>query len=64
MSKETPKNQNPVQRTIFTKERLIIKLRKEITNIRSEADYEIEKINFRIKMAQTLVDALKKGQQP
>ena len=55
------KPESPVERQIFLKERLIGKLRKQIASVRSEADEQVRKIEFRIKMAQTLVDALTKG---
>lgn len=51
---------NPVNRTVFLKERLIKRLRNEISNIHQRAAEEVKRIEFRIKMAQTLVDALKK----
>lgn len=52
---------NPVERTIASKERLVVKLRKEIEAVRAEANEEIIGIEYRIKLAQTLIDALKKG---
>jgi len=52
---------NPVQKTIANKEKLIVRLRNEILASRQECEAGVKKIEFRIKMAQTLVDALKKG---
>jgi hypothetical protein len=60
MAKEK-KAESPVERPIFLKQRLIGTLRKEIATVRAQADEQVKKIEFRIKMAQTLVDALTKG---
>ena len=54
---------NPVERTIILKEKLIGRLRKEIKEVNAEAQVKIEGIEFRIKMAQTLVDALRVGKK-
>ena len=52
---------NPVQRTILMKEKLIERLRREIASERAECEEHVKRIEFRIKMVQTLVDALKKS---
>lgn len=55
------KKQSPVERQIFLKERLIRSLNKEIVEMRKDCEAQIDKIKFRIQMAQVLLNALKKG---
>ena len=55
------KEQSPVDRTIASKTKLVARLEKEIGNVRANAEAEVKAIQFRIRMAQTLLDALKKG---
>lgn len=59
---KSAKEVSPVTKTIATKQKLIVRLNKEIGWAQDRADTEIQSLRFRIKMAQTLVDALKKGQ--
>ena len=61
MATKTTAKQSPIDRTIANKEKLILKHRKEIESVRENAAREIKNIEFRISLAQTLVDALKKG---
>ena len=58
---EQKKHISPVDRTIASKEKLIKRLKSEIARKRAECDDEISNIQFRIQMAQTLLDALRKG---
>lgn len=58
---EIKSNKSPVDKIIANKEKLIVKLRRDIEAVHANAKEQIEVIQFRIKMAQTLVDALKKG---
>lgn len=55
------KKQSPIERTIFTKERLIKRLQREIVDIKRAAADDIAAVQYRIKLAQTLVNALKRG---
>ena len=52
---------NAAEKMLKGKKKLILRLRQEIKNVQFEADQEIERINGRIRVAQTLVDALEKG---
>ena len=54
------KEPGPIERTIALKEKLIGRLKKEITEEREASAERVKGIEFRIKIAQTLVDALKK----
>ncbi len=60
-AKKTPKQISPVDKTIASKEKLIVRLRKEISEVQKNCDLRVGEIEFRIKMAQTLLDALKRG---
>lgn len=56
-----PKGKSPVDHQIALKERLIRRLNNEIVSERKECEERVKAIEFRIQMAQTLVDALKRG---
>lgn len=57
-----PRNSNsPIDHQIRLKEKLILRLRKEIKAESDECERRIKNIEFRIQMAQTLLEALKKG---
>ena len=56
---ERPKNE--AERLLQSKVLLIKRLREEIRDTRADAEARVEKIEGRIRIAQTLADALKKG---
>jgi hypothetical protein len=56
----TPKL-NAAERMLRSKKKLIIRLKSDIAKAQQAADYEIERIQGRIRIAQALADALEKG---
>ncbi len=59
MSKEV--ESNPAKRMAGAKVKLIERLRAQIKQINAQAIKDVEKVEGRIRVAQTLLDALKKG---
>lgn len=57
--KAVPKS--AAERLLASNRKLIKRLREEIKRVRVDSDEEIAKIEGRIRIAQTLVDALEKG---
>lgn len=60
LKKEAPKL-SQIDKMIANKKRLIIKLHKDVEMVQRTALKDVADIQFRIKMAQTLMDALIKG---
>lgn len=56
-----PKVVNPAERMILAKEKLIARLQAEIKDVREDAEEQVKKIEFRIRQANTIMTALKKG---
>jgi hypothetical protein len=52
---------NAAERMLKVKRKLIARLRRDLVDVQSEADRQKEAINSRIRVAQTLADALVKG---
>ena len=52
---------NAAERMLKSKRKLIARLRREITQENEERDRQVLAIQARIRIAQTLVDALEKG---
>ena len=55
------KDMSPVERSIYSREGGIARMRENIKNIRERATQEIAEIEARIREKQVLVDALKRG---
>lgn len=55
------KEMTPVERSIYSRERGVARMKQNIIDIREKADDQIAEINARIREKQTLVDALKRG---
>lgn len=49
------------ERMLRTKKKLVTRLKKEIADVRWQADEEVKRIESRIRIAQSLVDALERG---
>ena len=56
-----PEKLTPAEKMLKGKKRLIARLRQEIKNINKYRDEEISNVESRIRIAQSLVDALEKG---
>lgn len=52
---------SPLERSIFSRERAILRMKQNIARIRQDADGEINATESRIKEKQILLDALKRG---
>jgi hypothetical protein len=50
-----------IEHTIALKEKLIKRLTKEIAEVEAATEKDVNRIRFRITMAQTLLHALKRG---
>ena len=52
---------NAAEKMLKTKKKLIARLKQDIEAVRKDAEVEVSSIQGRIRVAQTLVDALEKG---
>lgn len=59
MAKRPP--MNGVERMLASKRRLVKRLKTDIATIRENSQWHIGKIEARIRVAETLIDALEKG---
>jgi hypothetical protein len=50
-----------IDKTIASKEKLIVTLHAKIAGVREDAEAQVKAIQYRITLARTLLDALKKG---
>ena len=55
------KDMNPVERSIFSRENAIARMKQNCEKIRQQADAEIAAVQKRIREKQFYLDALKKG---
>lgn len=53
--------ESPVEKMIKTKTQLISRLRQEIKDIQEDAKKRVERVEFNIRRAQVILDALKAG---
>lgn len=51
----------PVARMIASKQRLVARLKRDIAGIREKANEDVAKVEFRIRQANAILDALEKG---
>lgn len=61
MAKAEKKKQNEAERLLQVKRRLIKRLRTDIHSIRCDAEMAVAKVESRIRIAKTLVNALERG---
>lgn len=55
------KEYTPAEKLTASKQRLIKTLRDNIRTVRADAEVEVKRIESRIRIAQSLLDALQKG---